>query len=96
MNDRRGTGRGARGTLAMDTSAEIEQRQIERWRRMSPAEKLEQMGQLCDTALELARIGIRMRHPGISERECFLRLMERTLGPALARRVYTEITWPAQ
>ncbi|MGH8259583.1 MAG: hypothetical protein ACREUG_07825, partial [Steroidobacteraceae bacterium] len=83
------------GILARDTSAEIERRQIERWRRMTPAEKLEQVEMLRETALELARIGIRLRHPGAGEREVFLRLMERTLGPVLARRVYPEIDWPA-
>lgn len=58
---------------------------------MSPVEKLEQVGMLRETALELARAGIRLQFPGISERECFLRLMQRTLGDDLARRVYPEI-----
>lgn len=81
------------GLLAADTSAEIERRQIERWRRMTPAEKLAQMGQLCDTAIAMARMGVRSRHPEAGERERFLRLMELRLGAELARRAYPEIHW---
>lgn len=62
---------------------------------MTPAEKLEAVFDMRETVLHLARLGIRMRHPGIGEREEFLRLMELTLGAELARRVYPEIAWPA-
>lgn len=34
--------------------------------------------------------GIRLQHPGISEREAFLRLVERRLGTTLVRQVYPD------
>ena len=76
------------GILARDTSADTEERQVAIWRRMTPEQKLEQVGQLRETVLELSLAGIRLRHPGASERECFLRLMVLTLGEGLARAVY--------
>jgi hypothetical protein len=77
--------------LALDTSPEIEQRQVERWRTMSPAEKAAVVSGLTITAYELAMAGIRQRHPGASPREQFLRLAVITLGRDLAARVYPEI-----
>ncbi|MGH9414694.1 MAG: hypothetical protein ACRD0Y_13270 [Terriglobales bacterium] len=77
--------------LSRDTSPEIEQRQIEHWRRMAPHEKLALAGELREAVLELARAGIRTRHPGIGVRECFLRLTILTLGLDLARKAYPEI-----
>lgn len=69
--------------------------QFARWRQMTPAEKLAQTDMLRASVLHLARIGLRMRYPAASEREIFLRGAELSLGPALARTVYPEITWPA-
>jgi len=79
------------GLLSRDTAPEIQRRQFEIWRRMTPAEKLELVGQMRDTVLALARADIRQRHPDATERECFLRLMQRTLGPELARKAYPEL-----
>lgn len=79
------------GGLAADTSADIEQRQIERWRRMSPAEKLALVEDLRQTSLTLASAGIRQRYPSASESECTLRLRILTLGRELAERVYPAI-----
>jgi len=58
---------------------------------MTPEQKLEQVGQLRKAVLELSLAGIRLRHPGASERECFLRLMVLTLGKGLARAVYPDV-----
>lgn len=65
--------------------------QVERWRQMTPAEKLRQVSDLRETVLTLSGAGIRTRHPGIEERELFLRLMILTLGLELARKGYPEI-----
>lgn len=79
------------GILSGDTAAEVERRQIERWRRMTPAEKWALVRQLNTAVLDLARAGIRQRHPGASDRGCELRLRRLTLGPELALKVYPEI-----
>ena len=79
-----------RGGLAADTSAEAERRQVEMWRRMSSVDKARLVTDLTRTAEELALAGIRMRHPGATERECLLRLAVLKLGPELAARVYPE------
>lgn len=78
-----------------DTSAAARQMQVERWRQMTPAEKLRQVGMLRASVLQLAGIGVRMRFPEAGEREVFLRVAELALGPALARKAYPEIDWPA-
>jgi predicted Fe-S protein YdhL (DUF1289 family) len=79
-----------RPPLAVDTSPETERRQIERWREMTPAEKAAIVSGLTSAAYELARAGIRQRHPDASSREQFLRLALITLGPALARKAYPD------
>jgi hypothetical protein len=75
----------------MDTSAEIEERQIEHWRLLSPAEKLALVSGLTIAAFDLARAGVRARFPNASPREQFLRLAIITLGPDLAKRAYPDI-----
>jgi hypothetical protein len=77
--------------LSLDTSPEIEHLLIERWRRMSPAEKAALVSGLTQAVYDLALAGIRLRHPDASPREQFLRLALLTLGPDLARRAYPEI-----
>ena len=74
--------------LSADTSAEIEARQVERWRQMSGAEKAAIVSGLTQAVYELARAGIRHRFPHAPEDEVHLRLAVVTLGPALARQVY--------
>lgn len=79
------------GFLGADTDAESERRQIERWRAMSPAEKLQVVAELNAAADTMALAGIRLRHPGASPREQFLWLASVKLGRDLARQVYPEI-----
>ncbi len=57
---------------------------------MSSLEKAEIVNQATSDALTLALAGIRQRHPGASERECFLRVAELQLGPTLVRAVYPD------
>jgi hypothetical protein len=67
-------------SLSDDTTADIEQRQIQAWRRMTPAEKLSLAMSLTATARQLALAGVRQRYPNASPREAFLRLAIVTLG----------------
>jgi hypothetical protein len=76
--------------LSRDTDRRAERRQVEVWRRMSPAEKAALVTRATEDALMLALAGIRQRHPGASERECFLRLAEIRLGASLVRAVYSD------
>jgi hypothetical protein len=76
---------------SVDTTADVEARQIEAWRRMTPAEKAALITGLTQAVYELARAGIRHRYPHASPREQFLRLAIVSLGPDLARKAYPEI-----
>jgi hypothetical protein len=77
--------------LSADTSPDIERRQIEGWRRMSPAEKAALVSHLTKAANTMAQAGVRHRYPAASDREVFLRLAIITLGRDLAVRVHPEI-----
>jgi hypothetical protein len=81
---------GLRPPLALDTPVEVENRQIEEWRRMSSAEKAALVAGLTNATFVLARAGLRERYPGASEREVFLRLAIQLHGPDLAQRAYTD------
>lgn len=58
---------------------------------MSPAEKLQAVAEPNAAADPMALAGIRLRHPGASPREQFLRLTILKLGRELAQKVYPEI-----
>lgn len=79
------------GLLSADTDRESEQHQIECWRAMSPADKLRRVAELNAAADTMALAGIRLRHPGASPREQFLRLATVKLGRELALQAYPEI-----
>jgi hypothetical protein len=49
--------------LADDTPIEVEERQIEQWRRMSSADKAALISGLTNATLVLARAGLRRRYP---------------------------------
>jgi hypothetical protein len=76
--------------LARDTTHDFEQRQVDRWRRLSPRERLRLVSDTTRAVMEMSLAGIRRRHPEAAERECFLRLAAILLGVDTARRVYTE------
>jgi len=80
-----------RQALAIDTSDEVERRQIEQWRTMSPAQKAAIVSRLTQATYALACAGVRQRHPNADKREQFLRVALITLGPELARKAYPEI-----
>ena len=81
----------ATNPVSLDTSPEMQQRQIDGLRRMSPADKLRLTAQMSMTVRDLALAGVRQRFPAASRREQFLRLAIVVLGDDLARRVYPEI-----
>src|SRR5262245_35013639 len=87
-----GDGATRSAALSLDTSAAIEQRQVEAWRRMSAAEKLQLVSDATRAVVDLSLAGIRHRHPAASDRECFLRFACIVLGGDVARSVYPELT----
>ena len=76
--------------LSLDTSQDIERRQIESWRRMSPAQKAALVTGLTRAAWEMTAAGVRQRHPTATPREQFLRVAVIVLGPELARLAYPD------
>ena len=76
--------------LTLDTSMQAERLQVERWRKMSPAEKLDLVTELSKAVEELSLAGIRRSHPEDTEEECRLRLAVLKLGRDLACKVYPE------
>ena len=61
--------------------------QIEAWRRMTGAQRLEIAFQLYQMALEAVRANERLRHPDISEEELNWRVTRRMQGdPTLGRK----------
>ncbi len=71
-----------------DTSAEIDRMMIDAYRAMPLPEKARRLSELCRSASYLGLVGIRARHPGISEREARLRLAALSYGPELVRRAF--------
>lgn len=76
--------------LSADTTADIEQRQVDAWRRLSPVERLRLVSDTTRAVMDLSLAGIRRRHPQASERECFLRLAAIRLGVSTTRRIYPD------
>jgi hypothetical protein len=72
--------------LSLDTLPDIERRQVESWRQMSPAQKAALVTGLTRAAWEMTSAGVRQRPPGATPREHFLRMAVIVLAPDLARR----------
>lgn len=62
-------------TQSPDTSREAEEMQFAHWRKLTPAQKAAAFTGLMKMVGQLARVGIRMRHPGAAPREVELRVM---------------------
>jgi hypothetical protein len=86
-----GDGATRSAVLSLDTSGAIEQRQVEAWRHLSPAEKLQLVSDATQAIIELSLAGIRRRHPVASDRECFLRFACIVLGRDVAQTVYPDL-----
>jgi hypothetical protein len=65
-----------------DTSADAREAQVAAIRRMSPVERLRRAFELSEAMRELALVGLRTRHPGLSEPELIARLVGRSSGPS--------------
>ena len=76
--------------LSKDTTPEVELKQVDLWRSMSPLEKARLTVDLSRSVCELALAGIRARHPGAGSREQLIRLAEVTLGPTATLRIYPD------
>ncbi len=72
----------SRRPQSLDTSLAAEARQIAVWRGMSPAEKLHVVAELCRASAELARAGVKIRHPEATPGEIELRLIALRLDRA--------------
>ena len=77
-------------SLSADTAPDIEARQIEAWRGMSPADKLAIVAGLTEAVFELAWAGVMQRHADASPRERAMRFAVVIHGRDLARRMYPE------
>ncbi len=76
--------------LSSDTTADVEQRQIDAWRRLSPMERLRLVSDTTRAVTELSLAGVRHRYPHASERECFLRLAAIRIGVDATRQIYPD------
>lgn len=74
-----------------DTRIEAERLLLDRYRTMTPAEKLRIFGQLSRTTQELALAGLRRRHPGASSSELRMRLAATRIDPAAMKEAFG---WP--
>jgi hypothetical protein len=77
--------------LSADTSPEIERRQIEAWRTMSPAERPEAVAGLTQAAVAMTIAGLRQRFPDDDPATRSLRLAVLMLGPRLARLAHPDV-----
>jgi hypothetical protein len=80
----------AQTPLNLDTSPDIERRQVESWRRMSAAQKATMVTALTRAAYAMTSAGVRHRYPAASPRAHFLRVAVIVLGPDLARLAYPD------
>ncbi len=78
----------AYATQSPDTAVEAERLQLAIWRRMSHAEKLRLMGELCDSVRYLTEIGLRDRNPDASDSEIRMRLFSTWLDRPPMIRCY--------
>lgn len=71
----------------LDTSIDVARRQRAVLASKSPTERVAMVEEMSALVRELALEGIARRHPGISDEEKLIRLIERLHGPELARAV---------
>jgi hypothetical protein len=78
-------------TQARDTSPETERLLIQRYRAMSPAEKVGIVRELSRASQALALTGLRRRHPSADDHELRMRLASTRLPDSVMREVFG---WP--
>jgi predicted Fe-S protein YdhL (DUF1289 family) len=62
-------------TQSPDTSREAEERQIVHWRALPDSEKARVLSEMTRAAQQLARAGVKARHPEATEDEVRLRVL---------------------
>jgi len=75
-------------TVPADTDPEVFQRQIDRWRSMSPIERARLADRLSADIAAIATAGILRDHPGATNREVRRELVRRRYGEDLAVAAY--------
>lgn len=73
-----------------DTSLESHRRQIELYRAMEPARRVEIAVQMSDEVWELAADGVRFRHPDYDRQTVVWAVRRMRLGDELFRRVWPD------
>ncbi len=76
------------GSLGNDTTPEIAERVVQRWREMSAVEKMALVDELNQTCATLATAGVRQRHPDANEREVRLRVLALSVDRELMVAAY--------
>jgi len=71
-----------------DTTAAAHEAQLRSYRRMSGAERVALAAQLSEDVRDVAMAGIRVRHPGYSDREVWYALQRLLLGDELFGRAW--------
>jgi hypothetical protein len=77
-------------TRPRDTAADAERVQRYLFRRMTPAERFAHTARLCEDARQLARAGIRARHPEYTPEHVERALRRLLLGDELVRRAWPD------
>jgi hypothetical protein len=77
--------------IPADTSLEAARVQLEVYRRMPGARRLELAIAMCNTLRRVAADGVRFRHPEYDDDKVILAVARLTLGDALFRRAYPGI-----
>ena len=77
-----------------DTTPDVAALQVERYRRMTPAQKLRRVSDLTVGACLLSVAGLRQRHPDATEGELLLRLAVLRLGAETVARAYGWVAPP--
>jgi hypothetical protein len=80
--------------IAADTSPEADAVQLEAYRQMGGAGRVQVMFRLNDMVRQTAMAGIRRRHPGYDDAEVLLALAALLYGEDLVRRAWPGLRLP--
>ena len=75
-------------STAVDTTADVECRMVERWRAMSATRRFELVAELNDACERMSELGVRQRYPSAGDRDVRLRVLALRLGRDLMVEVY--------
>lgn len=73
---------------ALDTSTDVEARQLAHWRAMSAKERFDLVAALNDSCEQMAAAGVRLRYPDADADEVRLRVLALRLGRDLMVAAY--------